>query len=68
MINQMKSLSLLLSLSVAFTAGAQTVKQDSAHRAYHMLHKKDPKQNNPYAFADSAKAKKAAAKPKKKAH
>lgn len=62
----MKHLILLLLLSLAFTAGAQTTKQDSAHRAYHLMHKKDPKQNNPYAFADSAKAKKPVGKPKKK--
>ncbi|WP_121811965.1 hypothetical protein [Mucilaginibacter kameinonensis] len=62
----MKSISVIILLSIAYTAGAQTVKQDSAHRAYHLMHKKDPKQHNPYAFADSAKGKKPAAKPKKK--
>ncbi|WPU95636.1 hypothetical protein SNE25_08905 [Mucilaginibacter sabulilitoris] len=62
----MKSLSLIILLSIACTAGAQTAKQDSAHRAYHLQHKKDPKQHNPYAFADSAKGKKPATKPKKK--
>lgn len=62
----MKNLILLTLFSLAFTAGAQTAQQDSAHRAYHLMRKKDPKQNNPYAFADSAKAKKAPAKPKKK--
>ena len=62
----MKNLILLTLLSLAFTAGAQTRDQrDSAHKAYHLM-RKDPKQNNPYAFADSAKAKKPAAKPKKK--
>lgn len=64
----MKNLTLLLLLSLTFTARAQTAKQDSAHRAYHLMHKKDPKQNYPYAFADSAKAKKPAAKPKKKSN
>jgi hypothetical protein len=49
---------------MAFTAHAQTAQQDSAHRAYHRLHKKDPKQNNPYAFADSAKSKKPVKKKK----
>ena len=62
----MRNLFLLIILSMAFTAEAQTAQQDSAHRAYHMIHKKDPKQNNPYAFADSAKAKKPVAKPQKK--
>lgn len=62
----MKNLIVPLLLSLAFTAHAQTAKQDSAHRAYHLMHKKDPKQNYPYAFADSAKAKKPAAKTKKK--
>lgn len=60
----MKNLTLLLLLSMAFTAHAQTAQQDSAHRAYHLLHKKDPKQNNPYAFADSAKSKKPVKKKK----
>lgn len=64
----MKNLILLLLLSMALTAKAQTAQQDSAHRAYHRMHKKDPKQHNPYAFADSAKGKKPAAKPKKKAN
>lgn len=62
----MKNLILLTLLSMAFTAGAQTAKQDSAHRMYHLKGKRDTKQNNPYAFADSAKAKKPAGKPKKK--
>ncbi|QJD96108.1 hypothetical protein HH214_09585 [Mucilaginibacter robiniae] len=60
----MKNLTLLLLLSMAFTAHAQTAQQDSAHRAYHLLHEKDPKQNNPYAFADSAKSKKPVKKKK----
>jgi len=54
----MKNLIWLFLLGFFFTAQAQTAKQDSAHRAYHLMRKKDPKQNNPYAFADSAKAKK----------
>jgi hypothetical protein len=62
----MKILSLLILLSLSFKVGAQTTQQDSAHRQYHLMRKKDPKQNNPYAFADSAMAKKASAKPKKK--
>lgn len=63
----MKNLILLTLFSLAFTAEAQTTaQQDSAHRQYHLMRKKDPKQNNPYAFADSAKAKKAPTKPKKK--
>ncbi|QKJ28395.1 hypothetical protein HQ865_11475 [Mucilaginibacter mali] len=62
----MKKLILLLLLSMAFTVHAQTAQQDSAHSAYHLKHKKDPKQHNPYAFADSATGKKPAAKPKKK--
>lgn len=64
----MRNLTLLSLLIIASTAGAQTAQQDSAHRAYHLLHKKDPKQHNPYAFADSAKGKKPAVKPKKKAN
>ncbi|RKR82792.1 hypothetical protein BDD43_3718 [Mucilaginibacter gracilis] len=62
----MKNLILLLLLNLAFTAEAQTAQQDSAHRQYHLMRKKDPKQNNPYAFADSTKTKKAPVKPKKK--
>lgn len=62
----MKNLILLILLIPAFTAGAQTPAQrDSAHRQYHLM-RKDPKQSNPYAFADSAKAKKLAEKTKKK--
>ncbi|MGN6394767.1 MAG: hypothetical protein ACTHMI_04350 [Mucilaginibacter sp.] len=38
----MKNLTLLLLLITAFTAKAQTAQQDSAHRAYHLMHKKDP--------------------------
>ena len=64
----MRNLTLLLLLSMAFTAHAQTAQQDSAHRAYQLLHKKDPKQHNPYAFADSAKGKTPATKPKKKSN
>ncbi len=59
----MKYIALLTVLSLPFIAPAQTAKQDNAHRAYHLLHKKDPKQHNPYAFADSAKGKKPAASP-----
>jgi len=63
----MKNIILLIIFSLGFTAEAQTTaQQDSAHRAYHQMRKKDPKQNNPYTFADSAKAKKVAGKPKKK--
>lgn len=67
----MKDLTILLSLSLAFTAGAQipaqrdSAKRDSAHRQYHLM-RRDPKQNYPYAFADSAKAKKPIGKSKKK--
>ncbi|WP_146198695.1 hypothetical protein [Pararcticibacter amylolyticus] len=53
----MKKLILLILLSSTFTVKAQTAKQDSAHhRQYHLM-RKDPKQNNPYTFADSAKVK-----------
>lgn len=71
----MKSLTLFLFLSLAFTAGAQTPKQDTTYKAkvydariYRYL-PAPPKaeQANPYAFADSAKTKKAVVKPKKKA-
>ncbi len=55
---------ILVLLGFTFTAHSQTAQQDSAHRAYHLLHKKDPKQNNPYAFADSAKSKKPVKKKK----
>lgn len=70
----MKNLILLILLRVAFTAGAQTIKKDTAYKAKFY----DPRiirylpappkeqQANPYAFADSAKAKKATDKPKKK--
>jgi hypothetical protein len=64
----MKNLILLMLLSLAFTARAQTVIRDSANRDScncYWRHK-DPKQINPYAFAYSAKAKKPAAKAKKK--
>jgi hypothetical protein len=64
----MKNLTLMLLLSLAFTAGAQTAQRDSTQRdscTCYFLHK-DPKQINPYAFADSAKAKKPVVKPKKK--
>lgn len=62
----MKNLIFLILLSLTFSVGAQTrAQRDSAHRKYHFM-RKDPKQNYPYAFADSAKAKKSAEKPKKK--
>lgn len=67
----MRNLPLLLLLSLALTAGAQTpaqrdsAKRDSIHRQYHLM-RRDPKQNYPYTFADSAKAKKSAGKPKRK--
>lgn len=67
----MKNLILLILLSSALTAGAQTpaqrdsAKRDSAHRQYHLM-RRDPKQNYPYSFADSAKVKKPVRKPKKK--
>lgn len=61
-----ENLIFLALLSLAFSAGAQTAQQDSAHRAYHLMRKKDSKQNNPYAFADSAKAKKPTVKAKEK--
>ena len=65
----MKNLILLMLLSImVFTVSAQTAKQDSIHKAYHMKLKKDPKQNNPYTYADSAKVKKATTKQKKKAN
>ena len=66
-----KSIPLLILISLVFTAKAQTsaqrdsVKRDRAHRQYHLM-RRDPKQNYPYAFADSAKAKKPVGKPKKK--
>ncbi|AMR32544.1 hypothetical protein A0256_20810 [Mucilaginibacter sp. PAMC 26640] len=66
----MKSLTLLL-IVLTLTARAQTpvqrdsAKRDSAHRQYHLM-RRDPKQNYPYAFADSAKAKKPVGKPNKK--
>ena len=67
----MKILIFLMLLSLAFAARAQTpdqrdsAKRDSAHRQYHLM-RRDSKQNNPYAFADSARLKKPAAKLKKK--
>lgn len=67
----MKRLYLIVLLILAFTARAQTpaqrdsAKRDSAHRQYHLM-RRDPKQNYPYAFADSAQAKKPVGKPKKK--
>jgi hypothetical protein len=67
----MKNAILLILLMLALTAGAQTTaqrdsaKRDSAHRHYHLM-RRDPKQNYPYAFADSAKTKKPVGKPKKK--
>ncbi len=70
----MKILILLLLLSLVFAAKAQTPKQDTTYKAkvydariYRYL-PAPPKsqQANPYAFADSAKAKKTTGKPKKK--
>ena len=53
----MKNLTFLILLSLTFSVGAQTrAQRDSAHRKYHFM-RKDPKQNYPYAFADSSKAK-----------
>ena len=64
----MKNLCLTILLSLAITAGAQTAKRDSANRDSSNCYwrHKDPKQINPYAFADSAKGKKLAGKRKKK--
>lgn len=62
-----KNLTLLLLLWISFIAGAQTV-QDSTHMRYHTMHKKDPRQRNPYAFANSIKVKKLVAKPNKNAN
>jgi hypothetical protein len=65
----MKNVILLMLLSLAFTAGAQTAKRDSTKRdsCTCYFRYKDPKQINPYAFAESVKVKKASGKPKKKA-
>jgi hypothetical protein len=68
----MKNLTLLMLSILAFTAGAQTPKQDTTKtkvydfRIYRYL-PAPPKseQTNPYAFADSVKAKKTAIKKKK---
>lgn len=49
----MKPLFLLIFLSQAFAAGAQTPAQRDS--AYHT--RKDPKHKNPYADADSVKTK-----------
>jgi hypothetical protein len=38
----MKNLILLLLLITVFTAKARTTQQDSTHRAYHLMHKKNP--------------------------
>ena len=64
----MKTLTLLILLSVAFTAEAQTVKSDSTNKAPCKCYlAKDPNPpTNPYAFADSVKVKKVVVKPKKK--
>jgi hypothetical protein len=64
----MKNLTLLTLLILAFTAGGQTTQRDSTKRdscTCYFRHK-DPKQINPYGFADSAKAKKATVKLMKK--
>jgi hypothetical protein len=65
---------LFLLLSMAFAAKAQTPKQDTTYKAKvydsrMMRYLPAPpkgQQNTPYAFADSAKAKKATGKPKEK--
>jgi hypothetical protein len=70
----MKILTLLLFLSLAFTAGAQTPKRDTTvitkeYETRMMRYVKAPpkaEQMNPYAFADSVKTKKSIVKPKKK--
>ncbi len=65
----MKTITLLILLSVAFTAGAQTVKRDSTSKTPCKCYlAKDPNPPaNPYAFSDSVKSKKVVVKPKKKA-
>ena len=71
----MKNLTLTLFLSVAFTASAQTPKQDTTYKAkiydariYRYLPAPPrSEQANPYAFADSSKSKKVVVKTKKKA-
>ncbi|MBB3056756.1 hypothetical protein [Mucilaginibacter gotjawali] len=70
----MKTLTLLLFLSLAFTAKAQTPKQDTTYKAKvydtriirYLAAPPKSQQANPYAFADSVKTKKTAVKPKKK--
>jgi hypothetical protein len=71
----MKILTLLLLVSLVFTAKAHTPKQDTTYkvkvydaRIYRYL-PAPPKseQTNPYAFADSSKSKKVVGKTKKKA-
>jgi hypothetical protein len=50
-----------------YSRGANSeTRQRAPHVLYHLTRKKDPKQNNPYTFADSAMAKKPVVKPKKK--
>jgi hypothetical protein len=67
----MKTLTLLILLSLAFTAGAQTVKKDTAYNKKPYRDRcrcylpKGPEQLNPYPFADSVKTKKPARKAKK---
>ena len=68
----MKILNWLILLSLAFTAGAQAVKKDTANSekvhkdSCHCYLPKGPDQLNPYPFADSVKTKKPAGKTKKK--
>ena len=70
--NPMKILNWLILLSLAFTAGAQAVKKDTANSekvhkdSCHCYLPKGPDQLNPYPFADSVKTKKPAGKTKKK--
>jgi hypothetical protein len=69
-----KLIFLILLLNTALIAGAQTIKQDTAYKARfydpriirYMPAAPKAQQSNPYAFADSAKAKKATEKSKKK--
>jgi len=69
-----KNIILLILLILAFTAGAQIIKQDTTYKAkfydpriirYLSAPPKDH-QTNPYGFADSAKAKTMVEKSKKK--
>ena len=64
----MKTLTLLLLVSLALTAGAQTIKRDSTSKAPCKCYlAKDPNPPaNPYAFANSIKKQKSVGKTKKK--